>query len=413
VNTLSSFVSRRRHALAVAGLVALASCADAAQPTRVVVTVRADRMTDERARQLYLSVVRGAPGMESRLVYESTVDAEFPFVIELTPGQNQPSQPYQLDVRAIDAQGPFVRASLRSSYVAEQTRYVTLLLEDDCIATSCGADSTCHAGACVDSQIDPSVLGSDPERPPRSVDLLGPFDPLGRVDASAPAATDAGQPVARPEPALADAALALPMQPSEQDSSPPSADDDASVAALPDAGSPAPIPDPPLDAGRAQQPPDAGSPPPQPPADAGSPMPTRPPPDAGSPMSAQPPPDAGNSALSCMPRGTWSFHYVETGGTCRMGDLDLAFAFYGKLSDSIIRENAGCGPVVSLSADGCTLTYRVECPAVAGARAYDETGSARMLAPDRIVGEMNQVYYDSAGTTCTTAGKFEMAPVSD
>ena len=196
----------RRLPFAALAMLCLFACGDSASPTRVILTITAEPGVLARAGHTRL-VVSGLVGG----IVDGTHDdlqsrrpASFPYKIELTPKDGDAARTYRVEVSAFDANGAFAFASLSSGYVAHQTRYVTLALEDACLGiASCGADLTCHAGHCSNARVGAEALPTKP-----GVAVIP--DPGSTPDAGVPVAdASVGPPVDSATPAVpADAAVA-------------------------------------------------------------------------------------------------------------------------------------------------------------------------------------------------------------
>jgi hypothetical protein len=370
-------------------LLACFAC-EGGESTQVIVTVMAEPRIREQATELRVTVRRNLDPSAS-VVYDDSHPARFPYVIALSPESQAAPSSYRLEVTASSASGALASARLESSYVSHQTRYVLLTLEDQCIGIVCGDRLTCHAGACVDSRVDPSELATDRAHAPRSVDLVDVTTPTADGDAS------------EPNPPTADSG-------SKPDEAGPRQIEAGPPLLSRDAGSPL------VDSGDQRDPAhpvDADTPPvandaglrdrdatvvPKPPDAATPVVPVTPPPVV---------PDAGPTlSAPCKPMGSWVVDYTETGGDCRLGDYQWLVAFHGKLTDIMVGETA-CTQAVDLTPDGCSMTYTLSCPAKDQTDPYEETSTLRMVAPDRMVGEVNQLFHRSDGD-CRTLGNNDL-----
>jgi len=148
--------------LAAARWVALAClfAGCAAQPTQVIVTVGAEPGVVAVGARLRLTVLGGVGRTEAptasrfeRVLVPGGADPAYPFELALAPLDGDQGRSYSVTARAETSVGGFVgQVRVIGGYVAGETLFVTLTLEDACQGVVCGAQETCRAGACVDAR---------------------------------------------------------------------------------------------------------------------------------------------------------------------------------------------------------------------------------------------------------------------
>jgi len=155
-----------------------AGCED--DPSEVIVLVDAERDVRKRADELQISVVGRASASaraESKLDQRVDLDElDWPVRVALSPSGDDAKRLFRITVRAFEGEQALAAASLSAGFVAGETRWVRLLLEDACIGRpeQCdpGDGLTCHAGACVSSEIDVRELGRSEDDAPSTGMLL-------------------------------------------------------------------------------------------------------------------------------------------------------------------------------------------------------------------------------------------------
>lgn len=189
------------------------------------------------------------------------------FTVGLSPKKPGVDSRYRVEASAQVNGRTIATARLISGFVVGQTRYVRMLLEDQCVGVlSCTPDTTCHQGACVGAEVDPTQFAPSSDLAPSSTTLPASTDVP--TDGAVQNKPDAAQQGANDAATTNDAGVGH------------AAPNDAGANAQPprtaDTGTPTP-PDASVraDAAVTMSVPDAGSPPP----DAGTP-----PPDAGAPV---------------------------------------------------------------------------------------------------------------------------------
>jgi hypothetical protein len=150
------------HSTATARWVALvclfAGCA--AQPTQVIVTIGAEPGVVAAGARLRLTVLGGVGRTEAptasrfeRVLSPGGADPAYPFELALAPLDGDQGRSYSVTARAETGAGGFVgQVRVIGGYVAGETLFVALTLEDACQGVVCGAQETCRAGACVDAR---------------------------------------------------------------------------------------------------------------------------------------------------------------------------------------------------------------------------------------------------------------------
>ncbi|HEX5661368.1 MAG TPA: hypothetical protein VFX59_29465 [Polyangiales bacterium] len=207
-------------------LLALALCACGKEDlTEVVVIIEGEPSVRTRSESLFLRVSTAPREGVGETVLENSnapwTDGRY--TLGLAPRDADDASRYVVEARALEAGAPIASARLISGFVHGQTRYVRLLLEDQCIGMlSCGEGTTCRGGSCVDAEVDPLEFAPRSDDAPTSSEL----QPAGfESDASVPSAEAMARDATTPEEvrdAGPDAAAA--------------AQPDTGLASLPDAG---------------------------------------------------------------------------------------------------------------------------------------------------------------------------------
>ena len=161
---------------------ALAGCTST--PTQVVVLVDAEDEVRARAERLQIVVEgRAERNVSGEVVFDETTDLEgrtWPIKVALKPKDGDADRVFKVTARARMGGEAIVAASLVSTYVSGELRWIRLMLEDSCLeldaACSSDDDETCHEGGCVPAWIGPEELGSSSSDPAETVRLLPPAD---------------------------------------------------------------------------------------------------------------------------------------------------------------------------------------------------------------------------------------------
>ncbi|MEY4514913.1 MAG: hypothetical protein RLZZ450_7035 [Pseudomonadota bacterium] len=80
------------------------------------------------------------------------------FTVALAPKMSGHAGRYRVEASALKEGQPIATARLISGYVLGETRYVRLLLEEQCVGVSCDAHNTCAAKLCIGAELDPSTF---------------------------------------------------------------------------------------------------------------------------------------------------------------------------------------------------------------------------------------------------------------
>jgi hypothetical protein len=235
------------------------------------------------------------------------------FTIALSPQKPGVESRYRVEASAQVNGRTIATARLISGFVVGQTRYVRMLLEDQCVGVlSCTPDTTCHQGACVGAEVDPTQFAPSSDLAPSSTTL--PATTEAPADGPVPSKPDAAQPSKNDAGVTGDAGVGrTPVNDASTDAEPPRAAD-TGPATTPDASVRG-------DAAVTMSMPDASSPPPD---------------------ASNPPPDAGTGVVPpvtmCKPG------YYE--GTF-MGDYAYTL-FNSKMDTKILPVSTNKAPVLSL-----------------------------------------------------------------
>ena len=158
-------------------------------PTQVIVVI--DAQDGVRAVTAELAMVVRARSDGDDSVYNETPSIEdgrleWPWLLALTPADDDADREFEVTATARDAAGDFV-AQVRAitHFVKSEKRTLTLMLEDACIGVrGCDAEQTCSAGECQSAIIDPTTLPPyDAEAIPDGV-VVGPRDSDAGKDGS-------------------------------------------------------------------------------------------------------------------------------------------------------------------------------------------------------------------------------------
>ncbi len=197
------------------------------EATRVVVSIDAEPQVKAQSSDIRL-VVTDLSGDADRLVHddrESPPKRTFPHQLTLQPSEGDATRTYRLEVRAVMGERAVATSRLISGYARGETRFVRVVLEDQCIDKPCGTDQTCSAGMCVDARLDVAGFGtaadaapdstSVPRQPPQppadaGTSSTGVTEPAGDGAAREPAKSDAPDATALVDSGVADTGAALP-----------------------------------------------------------------------------------------------------------------------------------------------------------------------------------------------------------
>jgi hypothetical protein len=161
-----------------------AACGSDAQYTEVVVSVQAEPLVQAMMQSLSIVVKRDPHGANLTVHDNQNVPWKGEYKIALTPGAQGALGLYRVEVaahRAGDPQ-PLAVARLLSGYVAGQTRYVRLVLENACLERpSCEPNQTCHQGVCIDATASADGFSSRPDSAKPSVEQAPPTSDAGVV----------------------------------------------------------------------------------------------------------------------------------------------------------------------------------------------------------------------------------------
>jgi hypothetical protein len=149
----------------------LTACSDShAARTQVIVLVNAEPEVREATTTLHLTVRND----EHENVLDEELVPDWEVKLALAPKDGDASRTYLVTAEALDDHHTVVaRARLASGYVEGEKRFVVLLLEAACLGMPCPrAGDTCHAGACVPSQVRPDQLGRTRDDAPDLGELL-------------------------------------------------------------------------------------------------------------------------------------------------------------------------------------------------------------------------------------------------
>jgi hypothetical protein len=115
------------------------------------------------------------------------------YTIALAPENPRAGSRYRVEASVLVNEQPIATARLISGFVVGQTRYVRMLLEEQCLGVlSCAPDTTCHQGACVGAEIDPTRFSPHSELAPTSTTLPATGEQAA-LDAALPAGPRAAQ----------------------------------------------------------------------------------------------------------------------------------------------------------------------------------------------------------------------------
>lgn len=285
--------------------------------TEVVVIIETEPAVRAQSTSLALKVTT-VPVADDSLVDTLLDNSNAPwhdgrFTVGLSPKKPGVDSRYRVEASAQVNGRTIATARLISGFVVGQTRYVRMLLEDQCVGVlSCTPDTTCHQGQCVGAEVDPTQFAPSIDLAPSSTTLPASTEVPGdaavqnKPDGALPSTNDAGT--------TNDAGVVrAPSNDAGTDAQPPRTADtgpprppDASVRA---------------DAAVTMSVPDASSPPP----DA-----SNPPPDTGTPVVP--------SGATCKPG-----YYVGT----FMGDYAYTL-FNSKMDTKIVPVPTTQGPALSL-----------------------------------------------------------------
>lgn len=169
----------------IAALLWLAGCSSDSL-TEVVVIIEAEPRVLARSNELSIHVTSdpdsgGAPQLNHS---NARWHDDGTYTLALSPANPKAPDHYRVEATALSISNGLslgVTARLASGYIAGETLYVRLLLEDVCLNVSCEANSTCHDGACVPASVNAAGFGLHSDTAPSSTDLLISTDPVPRT----------------------------------------------------------------------------------------------------------------------------------------------------------------------------------------------------------------------------------------
>ena len=146
----------------LAALVFTVGCTDSV--TQVIVFIDAEPGVRAESDALRIKV-DGRDGIDGKSVnkLDERVKGEaltWPLKLALAPAKDDPERVFWVEASALDGARAVASARLVSGYVEGETRYVKLVIEDECQGVTCAdMDDTCHAGGCVPAYCNPRTLG--------------------------------------------------------------------------------------------------------------------------------------------------------------------------------------------------------------------------------------------------------------
>jgi hypothetical protein len=156
-------------ALALSG----ASCDDgkASKPaTQVIVDLDADEALKPQVAELLVRVTgsngrgdldRRLERLEERVRPGADGEPEWPVRVALVPRDGDAARVFEISASTFDADGEWLAvARLITGYVADEVRYVRLVVQASCIGVSCEELENCSAGVCGDAWMDPNGLAA-------------------------------------------------------------------------------------------------------------------------------------------------------------------------------------------------------------------------------------------------------------
>jgi hypothetical protein len=184
-------MTRLQLALCLLSCAAL-GCENEPVPTQVMVLIGAESKVRRDTHSLFLRVAN-ADSEDIVLELEEEMPEPWPYRLPLVPLHDDADRRYRVvaeaRTRTDGRTTTLARASLTSSFVAHEKRYVTLLLEDDCIGGPlCRPDESCHAGVCWPASVNPSDFARDENDAPAAwmiADRKPPATDAAPVDAEA------------------------------------------------------------------------------------------------------------------------------------------------------------------------------------------------------------------------------------
>ena len=146
----------------------LAACGGR-ERTQVVVVVEAQRQM-ARADELAIEVIADPFGEARVIDTEEPREASFPYTIAFSPSDGDTGT-FSLRLGVLQRGREIGVARLITDYVAGETRYVRVVLEDACLhRLHCGLRATCHEGGCVSAESDETAFSARADDAPVSVE---------------------------------------------------------------------------------------------------------------------------------------------------------------------------------------------------------------------------------------------------
>jgi hypothetical protein len=186
--------------------------------TEVVVSIEAEAGVQSQSTSLSVVVTGDLDGQPTQAYSNSNAPwREGKYRVVLTPKSGRVSGRYRVEAVALKNAQTIAVARVISGYVAEQTVYVRVLLEDACVSKTCGADETCHLGECLSAVVDPHGFATESDEATVAVGDGGhtslPTSEAGLPDAETGAVPRDGGADAMPGVASPDAARGSPALP--------------------------------------------------------------------------------------------------------------------------------------------------------------------------------------------------------
>jgi hypothetical protein len=186
-------------------------------PTQIIVVIDAQSGVRTVSSELAMVVRARSDGGET--IYNVTLriednTLEWPWVLALTPKDDDAEREFELTATARDDDGEFV-AQVRAitHFVKSEKRTLTLMLDDACIGVrSCEAEQTCSEGTCQSAIVDPNELPIYDEAAIPDPVVVGPRDPdagkdAGRLPPTLPPTDGGGDAATSSDAAVRDAAV--------------------------------------------------------------------------------------------------------------------------------------------------------------------------------------------------------------
>lgn len=145
----------------VLGVALLVGSCGSRPRTQIMVELRAEPQL--LSRLTHLSVrAQGfdATGLETGPMFERSLVAPLglPLSLAIVPRFEDATRTFVFEAVGRDVDGVVIVVRARSGFVLEQTRRLSLVLEEACLEVSCADTQTCRAGRCEDAGIDAQSL---------------------------------------------------------------------------------------------------------------------------------------------------------------------------------------------------------------------------------------------------------------